>query len=81
MIEQQLTEALEGLQAAIASSDGAGIKDGLAKVEALTERNRSALDAQLKHYLRNRSYLKALAFLKGESDIPKGRCGGRNDFS
>lgn len=81
MIEQQLKEALLGLQSAIASGDAAGISGGLERVETLTDASRRELDPQLKHYLRNRSYLKAIAFLDGESDIPKGRCSGRTDFS
>lgn len=81
MIEQDLKEALLSLQTAIGSGDGLGIRDCLAKVENLAEENRRTLDPQLKHFLRNRSYVKALSFLEGESDIPKGRCGGRQDFS
>ncbi len=81
MTEMELKEALRALQAAIGAGDGAGIRNGLETVENLTEANRRTLDPQLKHFLGNRSYVKALAFLEGESEIPKGRCAGRQDFS
>lgn len=81
MIEVELKSALLGLQTAISNGDAAGIKSNLAAIEEATVAGRKELDPQLKHYLKNRSYMKALAYLSGESDIPKGRCGGRTDFS
>lgn len=81
MIEAQLRETLERLTGAIDSGDAAVIRSSLADIESTVAAHKSEIDAQLRHYLRNRSYLKALMYIKGESDIPKGRCGGRSDFS
>lgn len=81
MIETQIKESLTKLKDAIAQADATQIKQSMAFVDGALVENRSELDPQLKHYLKNRSYMKALAFLQDEKDIPKGRCGGRKDFS
>lgn len=81
MIETQLKEALVGLQDAIGKADAPAIRDRMAFIDGTLQSHRKELDAQLKHYLKNRSYMKALAYLNSESEIPKGRCGGRTDFS
>lgn len=81
MIEEQLKEALVELKRGIDSADAAVIKTSMAFIDGALVSEKKALDSQLKHYLKNRSYMKALAYLGGEDDIPKGRCGGRTDFS
>lgn len=81
MAEEELKTVLESLQRAIAAGDGAGVSSSLASLDLALETRRRELDPQLKHYLRNRSYEKALMFLNQQPDIPKGRCGGRTDFS
>lgn len=81
MIETQIKDSLLKLQAAIADGDAGRIKDNMALIDGALTEHRKEIDPQLKHYLKNRSYMKALSFLTGEADIPKGRCGGRTDFS
>ena len=81
MIEQKLTDALIDLKGGIEAADAETIRDRMAFLDEALHTHRKELDSQLKHYLKNRSYMKALAFLQGKSAIPKGRCGGRNDFS
>jgi hypothetical protein len=81
MIETQIKESLVKLKDAIADADAEQIKQSMLFVDTALAENRRDLDPQLKHYLKNRSYIKALAFLGGEEDIAKGRCGGRTDFS
>ncbi len=81
MIEEQIKDSLEKLQDAIERADAAQIKESMTFVDTALVTHRKDLDARLKHFLKNRSYLKALAHLRGETDIPKGRCGGRTDFS
>jgi len=66
---------------AIASGDASGVKLGLAAIDSISREERAEFDGQLKHYLRNRSYEKALLFLNHSAEIPSGRCGGRKDFS
>ncbi len=81
MIEERIVEALRGLSQAIEAADADGIKSNMSFVDEALQEHRRSLDPQLKHYLKNRSYMKALAFLEGQNDIPKGRCSGRTDFS
>ena len=80
MIESKLKEALISMQEAISESDSERIKKCLSNIDEIHNAERKTLDPQLKHYLKNRSYLKALMFLEGEGDIPKGRCSGRTAF-
>lgn len=81
MIESQIKDSLEKLRVGIDSANADAIKENMAFLDTALAENRRSLDAQLKHYLKNRSYMKALAYLDGQADIPKGRCGGRTDFS
>lgn len=81
MIETKIKESLQRLTTAIAAADAPAIRENMAAIDTFLREHRREIDSQLKHYLKNRSYLKALAYLEGESDIPKGRCAGRTDFS
>ncbi|WP_224772620.1 hypothetical protein [Pelagicoccus enzymogenes] len=81
MIETQIKESLQKLKEAIDSADAAGIKQSMGEIDGALIEHRREIHPQLKHFLKNRSYMKALAFLEGEADIPKGRCAGRKDFS
>ena len=80
MTESKLKEALISIQEAISESDSGRIMRCLSDIDEISVAERKTLDPQLKHYLKNRSYLKALMFLEGEEEIPKGRCGGRTEF-
>ncbi|EDY81186.1 hypothetical protein VDG1235_803 [Verrucomicrobiia bacterium DG1235] len=81
MIESEIKKSLLQLQGAIAEADAGKIKESMSFIDKSLKTHRRELDAQLKHYLKNRSYMKALAYLGGEDDIPAGRCAGRTDFS
>jgi hypothetical protein len=81
MAEQQLKDALEALKVSIDQGDAPRISQSLETIERVYSENRSSLHPELKHYMMKRSYMKALMFLNQESDIPKGRCKGRTDFS
>ncbi len=77
MIEQKLKEALISMQEAISQSDAARISKALSELDDAARTHKRELDPQLLHFLKRRSYQKALMFLEGESDIPKGICGGK----
>ncbi len=81
MIETQIKESLAKLKDAIAAADAEQIKQSIASVDAALAEHRREINPQVRHFLKNRSYMKALDFLNEEKDIPKGRCGGRKDFS
>ncbi|MDQ8202007.1 hypothetical protein [Pelagicoccus sp. SDUM812003] len=72
---------LERLQRGIESGDGDAVKKSIASLDKTLSDHRRAIDPQLKHFLKNRSYQKALMLLNHQTDIPRGRCQGRTDFS
>ncbi len=81
MVKNELKEGLVALERAIESGDPMGIRRCMVFLDEVVREHSHELGSQLAHYLRNRSYAKALAHLGGEADIPKGHCGGRTDFS
>ncbi len=81
MIETQIKDSLLKLKDAIADADAEQVKRSIGFIESALQEHRRELRPQLKHFLKNRSYMKALAYLQEEKDIPKGRCSGRKEFS
>jgi hypothetical protein len=77
MIEAQIKESLQELRRSITLGDGEAIASSLTELDRLTAEHGGGLNPQLLHFLQNRSYEKAMAFLGGDSDIPAGNCGGR----
>lgn len=77
MIESNIKENLIGLQSGISEADGARIAAALKDLDRIVADHAREMNPQLLHFLRNRSYQKALAFLGGDEDIPAGSCGGR----
>ncbi len=80
-METQIKESLTSLLAAIKAADGRTIAAEMVRLDDFVVAARGAssgggLHPQLRHFLENRSYAKALMFLGGESDIPVGVCGG-----
>jgi len=76
-MELKIKESLIALLAGIKRSDGQVVADEMVRLERYLEVGRSILHPQLVHFLRQRSYAKALMFLGGETEIPAGACGGR----
>jgi len=76
-METQIKVSLVSLLSGIKAADGQIIADEMAKLDDYLERARAGLHPQLVHFLENRSYVKALMFLGGETNIPVGACGGR----
>ena len=75
-METEIKKSLISLLAAIKRGDASVIADEMAQLDGFLERGRADLHPQLGHFLRQRSYAKALMFLGGETDIPAGTCGG-----
>lgn len=76
-METQIKESLISLLAGIKAADGQVIADEMARLDDFLAQGRLTLHPQLVHFLKNRSYAKAVKFLGGETDIPVGACGGR----
>jgi hypothetical protein len=77
MTEPQIKDSLIALLDGIKRSDGQVIAAEMARLDDFLERGRLGMHPQLVHYLERRSYAKAVQFLGGDSDVPKGGCGGR----
>ena len=84
MIEAKIKAALIRLTDGIKNSDAGAISAALNEVEALLIAHRPELHPQLVHFLKGRSYAKALAWLGGGAEIaakpasPPGGCGRGN---
>jgi hypothetical protein len=65
MPETKIKAALIQLHAGIKNSDGAVVSSALGELEKLRSRHQAVLHPQLAHFLANRSYAKALAYLGG----------------
>ncbi len=80
-INEQLKDALISLEEGISKSDATAITSNLGFLDQALKNHKAEIDSELKHYLKRRSYQKALMYLQGQGDIPKGACQGRKDFS
>ncbi len=78
MAIERLKAALISLQEGISGANPEQIKSSLSEIDLIKVEEKKSLDAQLRHYLKNRSYQKALMYIGGEEDIPVGRCGGKH---
>lgn len=76
-MEADIKAALILLLDGIKRADGAVITREMGRLDSFLERGRGELHPQLVHFLDRRSYVKAVMFLGGETDIPVGACGGR----
>ena len=77
-MDAYIKESLISLLAGIKASDGQVIAAEMARLDDFLERGRAGLHPQLVHFLERRSYAKALMFLGGDTEIPAGKCGGKN---
>lgn len=76
-MEKEIKETVSGLLEAIARKEQQRIEAALEWLDQVLEQRRGELHPQLAHFLQNRNYAKAFAFLGGESDIPARACGAR----
>lgn len=76
MIDKKIKQNLQDLKAAISRADSQTMTDSLQELDRLASESPADIDPQLLHFLKRRSYDKALAFLSGDDDIPAGICGG-----
>ena len=75
-MESEIKASLIALLNGIKAADGRIVAVATAHLDDLVERCRTGLHPQLVHFLEQRSYNKALMFLRGSPDIPAGICGG-----
>jgi predicted translation initiation factor SUI1 len=72
-MENQIKDSLISLLDSIKRSDGDEISAGMRRIDGLLARGRGQLHPQLVHFLQNRSYPKALAYLEAGSEKSRGR--------
>lgn len=65
-VEAKIRDALIRFDAGIRQSEGAAISAALGELEGYWTQHRAELDPRLAHFLQNRSYAKALAWLEGK---------------
>ncbi len=76
-MEKEIKDALIGMMDGIKSADGGLIAERMAFLDRVAREKEAELHPQLLHFLKNRSYNKALLWLGGETNIPAGVCGGK----
>ncbi len=74
-METEVKAALITLLDGIKAADAPAVSRGMERLDGIVADSSGAMHPQLAHFLRNRSYAKALVWLEGES-VPAGRCGG-----
>lgn len=65
MIEEQIAAHIRELLSATANADSEGILNSTLALDTLQKERASEIKGHLNHYLENRSYQKALAFIEG----------------
>jgi len=78
-MESEIKAALISLLDAIKSANAQIVATEMARLDDFAQRGQLSLHPQLLHFLRGRSYVKAVLFLGGEVNIPVGACGGKAD--
>jgi hypothetical protein len=53
------------------------VAESVTALDALVREHKREIPGDLAHYLENRSYAKAWAWLNEGKDIPRGTCGGK----
>ena len=66
MIEKEIAELIRDLLSATQNADSDGILNATLGLDTLKRERESEIKGHLKHYIENRSYQKALAFIEGE---------------
>jgi len=65
MIEEEISQHIRDLLTATANADSEGILNATLALDTLKSERESEIKGHLGHYLDNRSYQKALAFIEG----------------
>ncbi len=65
MIQEEIAAHIRALLTASADADSEGILNATLAIDTLKKERNDEIKGHLKHYLDNRSYQKALAFIEG----------------
>jgi hypothetical protein len=75
----QLKASLINLVAGMKAADTPRMLRSMAELDGVVAAHKHELDPRLAHFLERRSYAKALDFLGGASDVPRGECAPKAD--
>lgn len=67
MIENQIAGLIRDLLSAMQNADSEGVLNATLELDTLQREKGKEIPAHLRHFLENRSYQKALAFIEGRS--------------
>jgi hypothetical protein len=70
----RLQACLIELAAAMKAADTPNMLRSMEQLDELVAAHKRDLDPRLAHFLERRSYAKALEFLGGAADVPRGTC-------
>lgn len=68
MIEEEIASHIRDLLSATANADSEGVLNATLALDTLQKERGSEIKGHLNHYLENRSYQKALAYIEGQPD-------------
>ena len=71
----EIKACLIDLTGAINRSDTRTMLASMEQLDGLVRAHGATLDARLAHFLERRSYAKAIDYLGGAEDVPRGKCG------
>ena len=63
-MKQQITEALMAMTSGVSDSNAGALMTAMESLDDILSKSRDRLHPQLRHFLENRSYQKALTFLE-----------------
>ncbi len=69
MIEKEIADHIRSLLTASANGDSEGVLNSTLALDSLKREHASEIDGHLNHFLQNRSYQKALAFLQSKPGV------------
>lgn len=77
-LQSEIRECLLSLNESMNAANGAGMIAGMERLDRFVSTGAASLPPRLLHFLENRSYAKALDFLGGNAEVPRGSCQPRN---
>jgi len=76
-MQERIKKSLMALMDGIKRADAQAVARETRALDGILDGAGEGLDPRLAHFLRNRSYAKALMLLGGDAGVPGGSCGAR----
>lgn len=72
--QSEIRECLMSLVESMNTSNGPAMIAGMERLDRFVSTESASIPPRLMHFLENRSYAKALDFLGGAGEVPRGSC-------